>query len=132
MASALPEPPSVMSAAKSVGVRDGMEALAFAGTETPPNWAGEEERAFSSGQRAFKSSVKNPGTDVLRAGASSFSGVLTNIANDDNRADSHTRNRADSRSRNSVVDSHSNRAVDSRSSHGDSNSPRFQQACGSL
>jgi len=28
---------------KSAGVRDGMEALAFGGTETPPNRAGEEE-----------------------------------------------------------------------------------------
>jgi len=31
-----------MSAAKSVGVRDGMEELAFAGIEMQPNWAGEE------------------------------------------------------------------------------------------
>src|SRR5262245_10556276 len=37
------EPPSAMSAAKSAGVRGGVEAIAFAGTETPPNWAGEEE-----------------------------------------------------------------------------------------
>jgi hypothetical protein len=35
MVSAWPEPPSATSAAKSVGVRDGMEALAFAGTEIP-------------------------------------------------------------------------------------------------
>jgi hypothetical protein len=35
MVSAWPEPPSATSAAKSVGVRDGMEALAFAGIETP-------------------------------------------------------------------------------------------------
>jgi len=37
MVSAWPEPPSAMSAEKSAGVRDGMEALAFGGTETPPN-----------------------------------------------------------------------------------------------
>ena len=36
MVSAWPEPPSDTSAAKSVGVRDGMEALASAGTETHP------------------------------------------------------------------------------------------------
>ena len=34
MASAWPEPPSVMSAERSAGVSDGVEALAFGGTET--------------------------------------------------------------------------------------------------
>jgi hypothetical protein len=37
MVSAWPEPPSAMSAAKSVGVRDGMEELAFAGIERQPH-----------------------------------------------------------------------------------------------
>ena len=34
MASAWPEPPSARPAAKSAGVRDGVEALALGGTET--------------------------------------------------------------------------------------------------
>jgi hypothetical protein len=42
MVSAWPEPPSAMSAEKSAGVRDGMQALAFGGTETPPNRAEEQ------------------------------------------------------------------------------------------
>jgi hypothetical protein len=36
MASAWPEPPSVMSAEKSAGARDGVEALAFGITESQP------------------------------------------------------------------------------------------------
>ena len=36
MASAWPEPPSVRSAEKSVGVQDGVEALAFGITEPQP------------------------------------------------------------------------------------------------
>jgi len=32
-----------MSAEKSAGVRDGMQALAFGGTETPPNRLGKEK-----------------------------------------------------------------------------------------
>jgi hypothetical protein len=43
MVSAWPEPPSAMSAERSAGVGDGMEAFALGGTETPPNRAGEEE-----------------------------------------------------------------------------------------
>ena len=42
MVSAWPEPPSAMSAEKSAGVRDGMQAFAFGTSETPPNGAGEE------------------------------------------------------------------------------------------
>ena len=38
-----PEPPSAMSAEKSAGVRDGVEALAFGGTETSSNRAGDEQ-----------------------------------------------------------------------------------------
>jgi hypothetical protein len=41
MVSAWPEPPSAMSAEKSAGVRDGMEAFALTTTKTPPNYAGE-------------------------------------------------------------------------------------------
>jgi hypothetical protein len=36
MVSAWPEPPSAMSAERSAGVRDGMEAFALGTTETPP------------------------------------------------------------------------------------------------
>ena len=48
MVSAWPEPPSAMSAERSAGVRVGMEALAFGGTETPPNRAGRKIAAFES------------------------------------------------------------------------------------
>ena len=43
MVSAWPEPPSAMSAEKSAGVRDGMQAFAFGTSETPPNGPGKEE-----------------------------------------------------------------------------------------
>jgi len=43
MVSAWPEPPSAMSAEKSAGVRDGMEAFALSTTKTPPNCAGQEQ-----------------------------------------------------------------------------------------
>ena len=43
MVSAWPEPPSVMSAEKSAGVGDGMEAFALGGTKTPPNRLGKEK-----------------------------------------------------------------------------------------
>ena len=43
MVSAWPEPPPAMSAEKSAGVRDGMETFALTITNTPPNYAGEEQ-----------------------------------------------------------------------------------------
>ena len=43
MVSAWPEPPSAMSAEKSAGVGDGMEAFALGGTKTPPNRLGKEK-----------------------------------------------------------------------------------------
>jgi hypothetical protein len=58
--SAWPEPPSAMSAERSAGVRDGMEALAFGGTETPSDRAGEEhsgvEAALNHPGRFFAAS----------------------------------------------------------------------------
>jgi len=37
-----------MSAEKSAGVRDGMQALAFGGTETPPNRLGKEKTSVQN------------------------------------------------------------------------------------
>ena len=44
--SAWPEPPNAMSAEKSAGVHDGVEALACATIETPPNRTRRKEPAF--------------------------------------------------------------------------------------
>ena len=65
MVSAWPEPPSDTSAAKSVGVRDGMEALAFAGTETPPLII--KLRAFDVGRRSFYFALSNSGSFAMFA-----------------------------------------------------------------
>jgi len=48
MVSAWPEPPSAMSAEKSAGVRDGMEAFALSTTKTPPNCAGQEQSGIQA------------------------------------------------------------------------------------
>ena len=59
MVSAWPEPPSVMSAEKSAGVGDGMEAFALGGTKTPPNRPGKK--------RAVCKLLLSPGRFLQRA-----------------------------------------------------------------
>ena len=80
MAFACPEPPSAMSAERSAGVRDGMQAFAFGTTETQPNRPGKEEAAFKTLstspaqlQRAkFKALAKKMGTRRAAAHLSSI------------------------------------------------------------